>query len=582
MLSSRIKFKDGRVVVKDSSDKKDAIWQIIKELEKQQNALPKDQIGMWKTYEKQIAYLYNQLGNTKDSKTKDATSEQEGLAEELFGKLWDELSSKEKQEVMMHVDFNRNGGKTKDSDKEIADFFTEDGADYYGAIVAIARRANNPQANKEFIKKELEPIMKAYKVEFDEGEFAKAYSEFRKAPTPRPLRGDSKTKDEKIVSIVTPRWEGDIKIVDGTHFEMKLKDSDRWSFALHIAQADDHIINALKAKGVLKDNGRFFNTDSKTKDAKTANFIQLEKKIGEAKAFKLLEIANEARYASSLGARFPFEKMFKAKAANAGFSESIINFYFQNFNRDSKTKDALRPSKKGWYIAKNGKFIKGPFSSKEEAEKIVSEKSKQNPWMASSYSVIQQLKDFDFDAKDSKTTHSYKGYVLEWDNENNKIPAKIISPNGKVMFTYASGAEPTFTGFNAKVDKYLSQAKDSKTKDGNGYVAFYKNKRIEVYANSSYEAQQKAAKEFGAKKSYEVTVMLAEKDGKQVVHRAVDKKIKDERYAVDMCANYRKDTETCRSGCDKLGLKANSPCPFEYEGLHEVGDKLQDKCPCYK
>lgn len=52
----------------------------------------------------------------------------------------------------------------------------------------------------------------------------------------------------------------------------------------------------------------------------------------------------------------------------------------------------------------------------------------------------------------------------------------------------------------------------------NGYIAFYKGKQIEVYAESSYAAQKKAAEQFKAKKSYEVTVMLAEKDGKQVTH----------------------------------------------------------------
>ena len=53
-----------------------------------------------------------------------------------------------------------------------------------------------------------------------------------------------------------------------------------------------------------------------------------------------------------------------------------------------------------------------------------------------------------------------------------------------------------------------------------GYIAFYKGKRIEVYANTSYEAQQKAAALFKAKKSYEVSVMLAEKDGQAVTHTA--------------------------------------------------------------
>lgn len=51
-----------------------------------------------------------------------------------------------------------------------------------------------------------------------------------------------------------------------------------------------------------------------------------------------------------------------------------------------------------------------------------------------------------------------------------------------------------------------------------GYVGFYKSKRGEVYADSQYEAQQKLAKKLGAKKDYEVSVMLAEKDGKSIIH----------------------------------------------------------------
>lgn len=54
----------------------------------------------------------------------------------------------------------------------------------------------------------------------------------------------------------------------------------------------------------------------------------------------------------------------------------------------------------------------------------------------------------------------------------------------------------------------------------NGYKAFYRGKTCEVYADSSYEAQQKAAQFFKAKKSYEVTVMLCEVGGKQYVHTA--------------------------------------------------------------
>ena len=43
------------------------------------------------------------------------------------------------------------------------------------------------------------------------------------------------------------------------------------------------------------------------------------------------------------------------------------------------------------------------------------------------------------------------------------------------------------------------------------YVAFYRGKKITVQALRSYDAQLKAALIFKAKKSYEVTVILADK-----------------------------------------------------------------------
>jgi hypothetical protein len=56
----------------------------------------------------------------------------------------------------------------------------------------------------------------------------------------------------------------------------------------------------------------------------------------------------------------------------------------------------------------------------------------------------------------------------------------------------------------------------------NGYVVFYRGRRLEVFARTSYEAQQKAALAFKARKAHEVTVVLAEKSGAQVSHVAVD------------------------------------------------------------
>ena len=50
----------------------------------------------------------------------------------------------------------------------------------------------------------------------------------------------------------------------------------------------------------------------------------------------------------------------------------------------------------------------------------------------------------------------------------------------------------------------------------NGYVCFYRGKRIEIYAATSCEAQERAAAQFKARKSYEVSVVLAEKAGEPV------------------------------------------------------------------
>ena len=68
----------------------------------------------------------------------------------------------------------------------------------------------------------------------------------------------------------------------------------------------------------------------------------------------------------------------------------------------------------------------------------------------------------------------------------------------------------------------MSMSNDNtSTANLNGYVCFYRSKRTEVYASTTYEAQQKAAAFFKARKSYDVTVVLAEKGGAPVIHSTV-------------------------------------------------------------
>lgn len=51
-----------------------------------------------------------------------------------------------------------------------------------------------------------------------------------------------------------------------------------------------------------------------------------------------------------------------------------------------------------------------------------------------------------------------------------------------------------------------------------GYIAMYRGKQIEVYAETKLKAQEEAARRFKARKSYEVDVYLCERpDGSTVL-----------------------------------------------------------------
>ena len=52
----------------------------------------------------------------------------------------------------------------------------------------------------------------------------------------------------------------------------------------------------------------------------------------------------------------------------------------------------------------------------------------------------------------------------------------------------------------------------------NSYKAFYRDKVVEVQAETTFGAQVLASEMFKARKSYEVSVVLCEKEGAQVTH----------------------------------------------------------------
>lgn len=58
----------------------------------------------------------------------------------------------------------------------------------------------------------------------------------------------------------------------------------------------------------------------------------------------------------------------------------------------------------------------------------------------------------------------------------------------------------------------------------NGYVCLYGNQRLDIRAETTYEAIQETAKRLKVpkKKQYLISATLAEKDGKPVIHTAVN------------------------------------------------------------
>jgi len=84
--------------------------------------------------------------------------------------------------------------------------------------------------------------------------------------------------------------------------------------------------------------------------------------------------------------------------------------------------------------------------------------------------------------------------------------------------SYKLIAKRTMESMGLDYDKgTLFDGGNSSNKD-NGYIAFYKGKQLEVHAETSLKARDKAAAMFKAKKAYDVTVVLAEKNGEQVTH----------------------------------------------------------------
>jgi len=155
---------------------------------------------------------------------------------------------------------NKELFKPKDSDdKELKEMLVNDAPDYYGAIVATARRGNNPQMGSKEVRKNLEPFMSAHGVQFNEEEFNKAYKEFNKAGVSKAafMKGtdaaDVYTKDP-----LTKKGEKILAAMKKVYGEEK----------------GEQIFYASKNKGTIS------GVDKKIKDAKVRDANVVFKKLG--------------------------------------------------------------------------------------------------------------------------------------------------------------------------------------------------------------------------------------------------------------------------------------------------------------
>jgi hypothetical protein len=176
-------------------------------------------------------------------------------------------------------------------------------------------------------------------------------------------------------------------------------------------------------------------------------------------------------------------------------------------------------------------------SDKEESVEDLEESSTSPKGVAADYmETLIKAKSFDVPkfgtVTDIKKVLSMPGMIVASGKVNNMYCNFATDKIGNDLYLTIQcddDSEDTFSVKDIVVDGLSGEEREEtevlplKEDTGmNGYIAFYKGKRYELYANSKYEAQKKAAEFFKAKKSYEVNVELAEVNEKDITHIATE------------------------------------------------------------
>jgi len=248
---------------------------------------------------------------------------------------------------------NKELFKPKDSDdKELKEMLVNDAPDYYGAIVATARRGNNPQMGSKEVRKNLEPFMSAHGVQFNEEEFNKAYKEFNKAGVSKAafMKGtdsydfytkggaDKKTKDAVALMECMECGHKFKKNLSSNTFEVKCPKCGGY---------DVEVIS-----GDSKDSSDVYTKDPLTKKGEKI-LAAMKKVYGEEKGEQIFYASKNKGTISGVDSG--------AGLQGACGGERKFDGKGPRFGQDKKTKDALQEGDHvkinyGVYKGKNGKI----------------------------------------------------------------------------------------------------------------------------------------------------------------------------------------------------------------------------------
>lgn len=146
----------------------------------------------------------------------------------------------------------------------------------------------------------------------------------------------------------------------------------------------------------------------------------------------------------------------------------------------------------------------------------------ENIWNQGTTTLRQGNIDTGGTAGKGTATHESKGTVFFWLPNSTKAEEEEVeaTDRGEAMAKIRK-KYPEAKAISCHMNDFKNES--PKTNEAVlTYHAFYKGKKIELTADSSYDAQKKAAAQFKAKHDYDVTVMLVGKDDEPVVHSGAE------------------------------------------------------------